>query len=212
MRPPPDQSLDIRGTRTDLPARAQPQYGVGMLHDLRGRDRARAALDHAGLAVHPLLRQVDDAPLDAGDPQLHLVVPVGADGAGGDLAVAALPGRAGRPVAGRRRPHPGRDRVLVHAHRRHAGRALVAGPLLGAGLRLVGAGGAGGVSLPRLGDDDLLGHRRPQSRAALLPRVARARGARRAARDQAGGGAAHRRCSSSCIRISCSTRCTRSRR
>ena len=31
MRPPPDQSLDIRGTRTDLPARAQPKYGVGVL-------------------------------------------------------------------------------------------------------------------------------------------------------------------------------------
>ena len=32
MRPPPDQLLDIRGTRTDLPARAQPRYGIGTLH------------------------------------------------------------------------------------------------------------------------------------------------------------------------------------
>ena len=56
---------------------------------------------------------------------------------------------------------------------------------------LVDAGAALGVPLPRLGDDDLLGHRRPQPRAALLPGVARARGARRAARNQAGRGAAH---------------------
>jgi two-component system, LytTR family, sensor kinase len=32
MRPPPNQMLDIRGTRTDLPAPTQPQYGVGFLH------------------------------------------------------------------------------------------------------------------------------------------------------------------------------------
>ena len=29
MKPPPDQLLDTRGTRTDLPARTQPKYGVG---------------------------------------------------------------------------------------------------------------------------------------------------------------------------------------
>jgi two-component system LytT family sensor kinase len=32
MRPPPEQLLDLRGTRTDVPARTHPQYGVGGLH------------------------------------------------------------------------------------------------------------------------------------------------------------------------------------
>ena len=31
MKPPPDNLLDIRGTRTDLPAPARPKYGVGAL-------------------------------------------------------------------------------------------------------------------------------------------------------------------------------------
>jgi two-component system LytT family sensor kinase len=32
MKPPPDHLLDIRGTRTDLPAPARPKYGVGGVH------------------------------------------------------------------------------------------------------------------------------------------------------------------------------------
>ena len=48
-----------------------------------------------------------------------------------------------------------------------------------ASLRVVVGGPALGAPELRLGDDDLLGHRRPQPRAPLLPRVARPRAARR---------------------------------
>ena len=215
MKPPPDQSLDIRGTRTDLPARAQPKYGVGMAADLRWSRPCSGCSRPRWPGSSPASFGKWTSPLSiAGDPQLHLVVPLGADGAGGRLAGAALPVRAAAAcccaIVG---PHPGR-RSCSRSRTSPACRACTGGwpATRGSDYGWWTAGPARGVPLPRLGDDDLLGHRRPQSRAPLLPRVARARGARRAARDQAGRGAAQDAAAAAASRTSCSTRCTRSRR
>ncbi len=84
--------------------------------------------------------------------------------------------------------------------------------IAGRAVRVVARRPAIGAPELRLGDDHLLGHRRPEPRRPLLPRVARPRAAHVAARDASWSRRSWRRCSSSSTRTSCSTRCTRSPR
>ena len=79
-------------------------------------------------------------------------------------------------------------------------------------VRVVGGRPALGTPELRLGDDHLLGDRRPEPRGPVLPRVARPRAAHVPARDAAWSKRSWPRCSSSCTRTSSSTRCTPSRR
>ena len=109
-----------------------------------GGDRARPAVDDDGVAVHAVLRQVAGGPVVAGDPQLHLVVPVGADGAGVVWLSQHFSRAGGLPA-----PPPSISRSIAFSLPTSPpwSDALVACAGAGPRLRVVGAGPALGISL-----------------------------------------------------------------
>ena len=168
----------------------------------------------ARLAVHARARPAGRLVALARHPQHQLLVHLGALHAGHRLAVAALPVRAPRRCGARCSSISRRSRCS----RSVTSLAMSARPASGwrrsPASRSVRWKDVQPLDAPelRLGNDHLLGHRRPEPRRLVLPRVARSRGADGAARDAAGRSAARGAAAPAAARTSSSTRCTRSRR
>ena len=157
-----------------------------------GRNRARPAVLGGRLAVHALARPPCRLLAIPAHPQLQLLVRLGALHAHHRLALAAFPLRATRPLASPAGAPPVGRALLLRAHRGHERRAAVARHDRRKAVRVVARRPAIGAPELRLGDDHLLGDRRPEPRRPLLSRVARSRAAHVTTRDEAGRGAAGR--------------------
>ena len=213
MKPPSAIRRPIAGCRHRPAAADAAALRPALAGRPAGRDRARPALLGARLAVHALARPPGRLLALARHPQLQLLVRLGALHArrsSGSRSISASSGAAsGAPSWSTSR----RSRSSRFGHiAAMSGVQLVARHARGQAVRLVARRPAVGAPELRLGDDHLLGDRRPEPRRPLLPRVARSRAAHVAARDASWSRRSWRRCSSSSTRISCSTRCTRSRR
>ena len=211
MRPPADRRLDLNGTGVDLPAPPRPRYGLSSRVVLAVA-ALLSALTSTTRRPGSDARRTFDGMAFARRRQLQLLGDLGTADSSDRVALAAFPVRAARTAAA---PfsftcRPSRCSRFAHI-------AVMAGVQWWlrwrpGDVRPGGRRSSARRSELRLGDDDVLGHRRPQSRGALLSRVARpGRCAPRSSRPSSSK-RGWRRCSSSCSRTSCSTPCTRSRR
>ena len=212
MKPPSDRLLDTSGAGIDLPARARPRYGL----------RWSVVLGVAtllGILSSALAFSFTRALGRPSDELVSLVVLNGTYWYSGRCLPPSIvwlsqhfrferQGLDSRPADS----PPFGGAVLVRAHRRHGRRAVVARRRDATRIPWWAEVKRSALHELRLGDDDLLGHRGPQPRGPLLPRVARPRAARRPSSRPSSSRRRWPRCSISCSRTSCSTRCTRFRR
>ena len=173
MKLQPGSRIDRPDAGTDLPVRTQPRYGlrwqIVMLAATGLGLLSSAVAWQFTLVARPARRLL----AIAAHPQLQLLVCLGALHAHHRLAVAALSLRAARALASPAGAPPvGRD-LLVRAHRGHERRAAVARHDRRKAVRVVARRPAIGAPELRLGNDHLLGDRRPEPRRPLLSRVAR---------------------------------------
>jgi hypothetical protein len=147
------------------------------------RDTSRSAFLSARPELHACTGKANDELDPACCTERDLLVRLGAVYSVNRLAVAAFPARAPRSHARHRDSRAVGRGLFVRPHCGHERGAV--GAFIDADVSILVRGQAVGAPELRLGDDDLLGHRRAQSRRPLLSRVARSRAARVATRNRA---------------------------